>query len=393
MGREARGGRTPRRVVVLTTWFPSDDRPTQAPFNLRHAEAIGDVAEVRVLHVRFGATGRAADEVYHGVRVRRLPLSARHPLTALATLAAVRRAVRSSDVVHTMAFSSIGVLLAAAPFGRTPWVHTEHWSGVAHPEYVSPRWRRLAWLRGVLRAPARLTAVSRQLADVLVRFSSAERVSVVPCVVENPEPVSAPPASPPLELVSVGGIVEGKQPLVAVRTLRWLADQGVDARLTWVGDGPMRAEMEREAGDLQVADRVRITGFVDPDDVFGYYARARVFFGPTRSETFFAAAAEALSAGRPVVAADVGGFTDYVSEANGVIVDELSPASFGSGILLAAERFEDVPPERIATPFRSRFSRSAIAGSFDAVYRAAEADPAAPYAFRLLAVGRSRRPA
>ena len=385
------GGR--RRVLVVTTWFPSSDIPTQAPFNLKHAEAISTRSDVTVVHVRLLRAMEPRRERYAGVSVIRAGLDPRRPLAAAATILAVRRLARQADLVHSMAFSSALVTALATAFTRTSWVHTEHWNGVVKPASVSRAWVALAGLRWVLRLPGWLTGVTTQLSSTLASFGSTSTTSVVPCVVQNPLPVRESTRGGPLRLVAVGGLVERKRPMLALQTLAWLVGAGEDVVISWVGDGPLRGAIEAEAGRLGLQGRFTITGFVNPDDVFAHLDDAQLFFLPTEQENFFTSAAEALSAGRPVVAPRVGGFEDYAQPANSVLVDVATPESLGAAILVARDRFAGVPADQIAAPIRERFSLERVAAQFEEIYEAVAPRvprvPRAPWSLRVLRVLRA----
>ena len=158
---------------------------------------------------------------------------------------------------------------------------------------------------------------------------------LVPCVVANERPVKPLPPGDRLRLVAVGGLVPGKRPLLAIRTIAALKEAGHDVHLNWVGDGPLRGEAEDLISELQLGENVTLVGTVPPAEVFAYFEQAHLFFLPTAHENFFTSAAEALSAGRPVVVPRVGGFTDYVTPANGVLVDDASPESLAAAIQAA----------------------------------------------------------
>jgi hypothetical protein len=64
----------------------------------------------------------------------------------------------------------------------------------------------------------------------------------------------------------------------------------------------------------------------------------------------------------------VGGFTDYVTPANGVLVDDASPDSLAAAIQAARLNFAGTDPSAIAAPIRARFSRSTVGMLFEDVY-------------------------
>jgi glycosyltransferase involved in cell wall biosynthesis len=76
-------------------------------------------------------------------------------------------------------------------------------------------------------------------------------------------------------------------------------------QLLIVGDGPVAADLRRRADALGVAGLVRFTGTLE--NVRPALAAMDVFALPSREEGMSNALMEAMAAGRPVVATDVGG--------------------------------------------------------------------------------------
>jgi glycosyltransferase involved in cell wall biosynthesis len=368
------------KILVIATWYPNDENPAEAPFNADHVEAIRRCGhQVRVVHVRLGsglAMPSRESDIWDGTPVRRVLADPAQPRTLLQALRTLHREMAWADVIHTMAFSSILVTSAAwalrAVTGRGPaWVHTEHWNGVVNPRSVSPVWAKLSWLRAVLRLPHVVTGVTGQLAGEMQKFARPHAAMTIPCVVRGPETVTAASFGPVLRLVAVGGLIARKRPKEAIEAIAWLRDQGTDANLTWVGEGPLREECEKMIVALGLKDRVRLVGSVRPADVAGYLSAADLFFLPTAQENFFTSAAEALAAGRAVVATRVGGFSDYADDANSRLVDDPAPEALGRAVLDARAAFRNVPAEDIADPIRARFSPVAVGELFDRAYVAA----------------------
>ncbi|MGG5751293.1 glycosyltransferase [Zafaria sp. Z1313] len=71
-----------------------------------------------------------------------------------------------------------------------------------------------------------------------------------------------------------------------------------------IGGGEQRANLERRAAELGIADRVAFRGHVDDDELRRAYLRADVFCQPGTAELQSLVTLEALSASRPVVLAD-----------------------------------------------------------------------------------------
>ncbi len=100
------------------------------------------------------------------------------------------------------------------------------------------------------------------------------------------------------------------------RLLRAFAmiDAGLGARLVIVGDGPERTGLERVAEELGVAERVIFAGHqADPSR---FYAGFDVFALSSDTEQMPLSVLEAMAAGLPVVATDVGDVRAMVAPGN-----------------------------------------------------------------------------
>jgi glycosyltransferase involved in cell wall biosynthesis len=365
------GGRssTRRRVLVVTTWYPDAHTPFRTPFCLAHVHAIKRAgAEVHVMHVDLGSRGtRPHAEIYAGVRTTRLPLRPTNLLAWLRTSQALRRELSRSDVLHTMAFSSVLIALTPWLTRRLPWVHTEHWNGVVNPSSGPHWWRRLAALRYVLKLPHAVTAVTDELREAMGPYCRANAVITVPCVVHSQDVVALPP-KPPVQLVAVGLLNDRKDPITAVSTIAWLTAEGHDVHLTWVGDGPLGESTEQHARNLGVADRVHLVGPLPPIQIPNQLAKAHLFFVPTRQENFFTAAAEALASGRMVVLPRSGGFTEYCNPENSVLVDTRRPEDLGRAVMTAAELLPRRDPRLVAGTIKDHFSETVVGSTFARIY-------------------------
>ena len=96
-----------------------------------------------------------------------------------------------------------------------------------------------------------------------------------------------------------------------------------------MGDGPLRPQLERRPG-------IELAGHVPHDGIPERLAAARVVCGPSLVEPFGQALLEALAAGRPVVATNVGGPPEFVPPEAGVLVDPLDEDAILDGLRRAA---------------------------------------------------------
>jgi glycosyltransferase involved in cell wall biosynthesis len=92
-------------------------------------------------------------------------------------------------------------------------------------------------------------------------------------------------------------------------------------RLILVGDGPLRATLTRLVTELGLAERVEFVGVQPPPVVAKLLAGAQCAVLASRNEPFGIAAVEAMAVGTPVIATNVGGLREIVTdEETGLIV-------------------------------------------------------------------------
>jgi L-malate glycosyltransferase len=88
--------------------------------------------------------------------------------------------------------------------------------------------------------------------------------------------------------------------------------RAMPATLLMVGDGPERAEAEKEAEELDVANDVRFLGRLD--SVARLLQATDLFLLPSQTESFGLAALEAMACGAPVVASRAGGLPEVIED-------------------------------------------------------------------------------
>jgi len=122
-------------------------------------------------------------------------------------------------------------------------------------------------------------------------------------------------------LLSIGRLSKekGNVDLIhAFALIREIAPE-LDARLVLVGEGPERPTIEKLCRALSLSDQVLLTGY--ESDVSPYYAVADLFLLTSHSEGSPNVLLEAMVAGVPVVATDVGGIPEIATnEDNALLV-------------------------------------------------------------------------
>jgi glycosyltransferase involved in cell wall biosynthesis len=103
---------------------------------------------------------------------------------------------------------------------------------------------------------------------------------------------------------TVGSLTPIKCHDVLIRACARARQKHPELHLLVVGDGPLRPYLEREAQEVGIADTVHFAGW--RDDVPAYLASMDAYVCSSASEGMSNAVLEAMAAGLPIIATDVG---------------------------------------------------------------------------------------
>jgi glycogen(starch) synthase len=110
---------------------------------------------------------------------------------------------------------------------------------------------------------------------------------------------------------------------IAIHAFSQVLDSYPEARLTLVGDGPSRPDLEAQVSTLGIESAVEFLGWVAPADVYHHLNVSTVVLSPSRvGESFCIAALQAAQLARPVIASMLGGLPEVVIDGRtGLLVD------------------------------------------------------------------------
>ena len=132
-------------------------------------------------------------------------------------------------------------------------------------------------------------------------------------------------------VLAVGTLEPRKNLPTLLRAFAKIKDD-IPHQLVLVGpEGWLTGELKNTLQELNLGDRVRLTGFVSDEELGGWYSAADLYVFPSYYEGFGLPAIEAMRCGAPVLASDNSAFPEVIGEA-GVLIPADDTAMWSESI-------------------------------------------------------------
>ncbi len=174
---------------------------------------------------------------------------------------------------------------------------------------------------------------SRSLRDAVIRLGCPERKirihrTGIP-VTETPFVRREWPADGHWRLVQAGRLIEKKGFATSLRAFTEFASDYPEATLTIAGDGPLQQQLQSQARDLGIADKVFFRGFISQKELRELFYSSHIFLHPSETgadgnqEGVPNSMLEAMATGLPVFATIHGGIPEAIeNDRSGILVSE-----------------------------------------------------------------------
>lgn len=327
--------------------------------------------------VAFGGSGQLEQELAQiGVRLIRLspqPLS----LRAMFDMPVMVRKIADfrPDIIHShLDLPNLVALVAKRALGCKVVLHF-HGIGIVPRSYFPGSYaKRLFWnvMAHLYRYSNKAIAIcSFQLPFLAKLGMSDDKVVLIPNGIslggEQPVRVSTDGA---YRFVNVGRFFPQKDHALLIRAFAEVNLDFPQTRLTLVGDGPLRSDVEKQIQEMGLQDKVELLGM--RRDIPEILAEHDCFVLNSRWELHPITILEAMRAGLPVIASDVGGVADTVMDkVTGLVVksgDQQALAEAMSALANMPKKGAEMG-EQGRHLVSEKFSNDVVARKIEAVYQ------------------------
>jgi len=162
----------------------------------------------------------------------------------------------------------------------------------------------------------------------------------------------------------------------SVRAMAYIVRAYPETVLILAGDGPLRARIRELVRSLDLENNIRMPGQVPHNQMPMIMAASDICVVPSVpvsgvEEATSIVALEAVAAGRPVIASNVGGLRDIIQPGgNGLLVPPANPAAIAEAaiVLLGSETLRSEMAERARLRVESDFGWDAVCRKVEEIY-------------------------
>ena len=296
------------------------------------------------------------------------------------------RIIRQSrvDIIHAHQYTPLSYAAMARMLGSgaTRLIFTEH--GRHYPD--QRRFKRVAANRlALIPMCDAITAVGHAVAEALTRFESipADRIQVIHNGIDPDRLVVSNPLQTRIDLrrslaisadepviLQVGSLRPVKDHLVSLHAMAELRRRNYRTTLLLAGDGPLRDQLIHLTHRLEISESVRFLG--SRCDVASLWQAADVGLLTSRSEGISVALLEAMAAGKPIVATDVGGNSEIVQhQITGLLIPPGQPTAAAQALhrILTDDSLATALGQTGAQRVTDHFHQSQMHAAYRQLYR------------------------
>ncbi len=375
-------------ILFIPRWYPSEEDEMLGLFIKHHAEAIPNDYQVIVLYIHssftknhtFYSTNKNTRVYGKFIRIYKNRLLAvfnpiKYLLATIGLWYTIKKKHPHIHLVHVHVLTRTGLLALWLKFSHgIPYLITEHWSRYLPQNSQS--------FNGLLRK--KLTAFIVKHANYVTTVTGAlsegmkwngltnENYTLIPNVVDTSRfTIKEQASAMKTGFLNVGCFDEqAKNNFGLLRAIKKLSQFRQDFEFIFVGTGVDWQRTVKYAEDLGIPPEcVQFTGELVGDELVHQYQKCNAFVLFSHYETQGVVLLEAFACGKPVIATNVGGIPEIMSEDRGVLVEPSHEEELVNAMTQVMEGKVFAPPLTIRKYAEMHFGQEVIGHKFKQLYQ------------------------
>lgn len=225
------------------------------------------------------------------------------------------------DVIHASDFS----MSVLAAFGTSSIPILSHLHN--NPSWIKNKFDlRTIFYKFALKRIHKVVCVSPAIIGEFAGNALREKAVVIPNVIDSNK-ISAS-ANQPIQsdICFVGRLTEQKNPLFFCSVIKKIKEKDPNIKAVMLGRGELKEQIENYILANELTTNIKLIGF--KQNPYPYMKGAKVCMMPSKYEGFGLSAAEMLTLGTPVIAANVGGLKNIVNDTCGCLMNDYNAAEY-----------------------------------------------------------------
>lgn len=363
------------KVLHITNWYHSKEKPYKVPFIKEHFEALNLFTDGILAHVevsfskkemlKFNKRKISKNEESYIVHSSIKSWFLKELISTLLLLFVLftKKYRRYDIIIFHVGYPNLTYYHYIKKIIRKPIVIIEHWTAFHNNFNMSATSTKLDRIKNIYRQNISLLTVSNQLKIDIEKFSNHKQTKyIIPNVVDSElffYDKTVKRANEQFFMVNYWR--EIKSPFQILNAFEKLVKTNSTAQLRIAGYGPLWKQIENFVEEKNLNLNITLLGRLEKFEIALEMQKASAFLHAAKYETFSVVCAEAICCGCPVIVSDLDAVKEFINDSNGKIVyhstDWLS--------ILKEYNIENFNSEKIAGDAYSKFNRNVVGNMFN----------------------------
>lgn len=377
------------RVLLLPSWYPSNERPLNGVFFKEQAEALyKEGIEVIVLSINiedirkinFKKKLNSLEISYeNGIKVYRYNTYNYFPKMQELYLNYYSRIVKKLvkiiaeedgkiDLVHIHSALDMGIAYDKSGIDY-PYVITEHSTKYSRNLINNVQKK---YLPNVFKKANRVLVVGNGLKNDISTYVDKKRIEIIPNLVKMPKGDLLKVKTENrkrFRFFSLGFLTYKKGMDLLIEAFNLGKDKLNDVELLIGGDGEERNNLKELIDNYGLNDNIKLLGELNREEVAINMQECDCFILASRNETFGIVYIEAMNFGKPVIATITGGPDTFINEKCGLLVENENVEAIKNAMIKMYKEYEKYDKDYISSFCENNFSEKVVATRLISIYR------------------------